>query len=105
MAHGAAGQPPGQFVGVNVPEGVLGPGLAGGAEARSAAGLVAAQHRGGGGGGGPSIAEVGAAGAHLAGAVVVAVMGMSACVPLIGADGAAAGTAAATRQGARRAVG
>lgn len=48
---------------------------------------MAADH----GGRGPSVAEIGAAGAHLAVAEALAVL-------LIGGDRAAAGTAASTRQ-------
>lgn len=86
VAHGTAGHPLGQLIGMDNPHGGQGLRSARG-ETGGAKCFMVADHRGGG----PSIAEVGAAGAHLAVAEALAVL-------LIGSHRAAAGTAASTRQ-------
>lgn len=105
VAHGAAGQPLGQFIGVHEPhtgqefgQGFgqrFGQGFGrAGREAGDTAGLMVAELRSRG----PGVAEVGAAGAHRA-------VTQAGTVPLIGGHRAAAGTATSTRQRARGALG
>lgn len=89
----AAGHPLSQLIGVDYPQGVEGFQLTLG-ETGGAEHFPFADHRRGR----PGIAEVRAAGAHLAVAEALA-------VPLIGSHRTAAGTAASTRQRARGALG